>query len=105
MLSLSTCQPSYPQPVIRPVLVQVVIDLVVVLTHVHRIPPIAAIESIRKRRLGAFQGDVPAAHDAQAEVLEAVLQMERHLRGEATRVIGCDGSVDGEDVVLRTSAE
>lgn len=51
--------------------------LAVVLAHVIGVPPVAAAHVGGEGRLLAFEGDVAAAHDALAEVVEAVCEVPR----------------------------
>lgn len=91
------CPISYPDLVVRPVLLQILVNLPIVLTHVFRIPPITSDNAIRERSMLSLECRVSAAHDALSEVLKAVRQVSLHLfvndlpRGQAR--------VDFEDVV------
>lgn len=55
------------------------LDLLIILTHMPRIPPVASIDSIWKRRLFSLEGHIRTAHDRLPHVIETMSQMPQHI--------------------------
>lgn len=65
----------YPSMVHSPVALEIVIHGIIVPAHMPRVPPVAAAAALREGCLGALERHVAAAHDALAQVVEAVLDV------------------------------
>lgn len=90
---------SYPHIISRPLLLEVLINLIVIPAHVGGIPPITTGDSVGKRRCLALEGRIATAHDALPEVLEAVVEMPRRLLWHVVCVVRRHARVDLYDCV------
>jgi hypothetical protein len=91
----------------RPLL-KIPLDLPIILTHMPRIPPIAttpilAVINQMKRRRCALERYIARAHDRLAQVLEAVVNVPRHLDvfalGQFERVVCLKDGVQAVQLV------
>jgi hypothetical protein len=76
-----------PQPVVGPVLVEKRVHLIIIFTHMLRVPTITSPKPFGKRCLCALQRYVSAAHDIESQVLKAMLEMECHRGGDVEWII------------------
>ena len=93
---------SYPDIVIRPPVLKIVVHLAIILTHVRRIPAVAPRHPGGERRRLPLERRVAAAHDTLAEVLEAVGQVPGRLLRDPVRVVGRHAGIrlyDGVEAV------
>lgn len=71
---------SNPSLVIRSMLLQKLLDLLIVLANVLRIPAVTPQNSFRKRRMLTLDSCVSTAHNTLSKILKAMREMALHLR-------------------------
>lgn len=69
-----------PSLVIRSMLLQKLLDLLIVLANVLRIPAVTPQNSFRKRRMLTLDSCVSTAHNTLSKILKAMREMALHLR-------------------------
>ena len=74
---MKSSPPLYPPLVVRPIALQVRQQLVIIPTHMFRIPPITPCKPRWECGLLALESSIAAAHDALSQVIEAMADVPR----------------------------